>query len=53
MPRIEPVGNTCHLIDLAMDYIRDISDEDFPFRTVKDILEEIRDANSTLRNWGT
>ena len=51
-----PVGNTCPIIDSVKSFINDIEySEDHDGRLTKyalDNLEEIRNANSTLRDFG-
>jgi chromosome segregation ATPase len=58
-----PVGNTCPLIDSVISLIDnlsnyDITDDDekkdmlHDVKVANDILEEIRSANSSLRDWG-
>lgn len=64
----EPVGQTCPIIDEAKDCVSllyditssyddkfqecDINVIDFNLRRIKTILEELRSANSSLRDWG-
>jgi DNA repair exonuclease SbcCD ATPase subunit len=52
----EYVGDTCPAIDTGQDMIREIQDLadklDIQCKELKHQLEEIRDANSTLRSWG-
>jgi uncharacterized coiled-coil DUF342 family protein len=54
----EPVGNTCPLIDRVLEFLNHIEFDDQDDFNGKDIdenialLEEIRDANSKLRDWG-
>ncbi len=68
LDRREPVKQTCPIIDEAKECIStldgiitsydnhfeesDINDIDFNLDRVKIILEELRSANSSLRDWG-
>ena len=47
----EPVGHTCPLIDSVIEEIKTYDDIDG--RKAIMILEEIRNANSALRDWGS
>lgn len=47
------VRYTCPLIDKVIVAIEQVNDENFDYRYVCSILEDIRAANQTLRdNWG-
>lgn len=48
------VGNTCPLIDEVISAIKhaDWSDEYHSEKELIDLMEEIRTANATLREWG-
>ena len=56
-----PIGNTCPMIDdviRSIDYIKDrmspAADDDIhdDFKNALSVLEDVRSANSTLREWG-
>lgn len=56
-----PIGNTCPKIDSVISFINgikwDLEDEDEEIlsresKEIIEVLEEIRTANSTLREWG-
>lgn len=59
-----PIGNTCPIIDEVLTYVEDLSNnlkyiprgeqEDFKGSVdrINKLMEDIRDANSTLREWG-
>jgi predicted nucleic acid-binding Zn-ribbon protein len=58
-----PVGNTCPLIDQVIFLINDLSNYDtsvdddkidmqYDIKDANNLLEKIRSANSSLRDWG-
>jgi len=50
-----PVGATCSSIDSVISFLNNIDCEDVSSQSIKDIIdcmEEIRNANSKLRDWG-
>lgn len=59
----EPVGNTCPLIDKVIAFIKDTTEESdnvadrifgrCEHTNALNALEEIREANSSLREWGS
>lgn len=47
-----PVRNTCLLIDKVISAVESVEDEGFDHKRVCSLLEDIRNANATLRsNW--
>lgn len=52
-PDHSPVNNTCPLIDEVIAILDKIDTEDkSEIREANELMEKIRDANSTLREWG-
>lgn len=52
-----PIGNTCPMIDRVIDLVKVIYDEyeefsQADYKSFEELMEKIREANSTLRDWG-
>ena len=50
-----PIGHTCPKIDTVISFLDGIDCEEIhpnDIKTIINVMEEIRSANSTLRDWG-